>query len=353
MTEFGSDTPEIRRPVQTNWDAHYNQTDGALKVARRREVYSCLPPGEKPVYFDQVIIEAAETAGLSETATILDIGCSYPFDLKRWQEQSIARGMLYRTFIGIEPNIMQADGLNYWQPMPAAETTTHPLGRLALTREGVMFKGIQLIKTDANNLLQEPGTVDLAAFNFSFYHIAKELQRPALDEVRRALRKTVDDQTKVAGMLAISTSGNDNKAHMRHNELKIASLLSRALGSLVVPPEPLNAGFTTEDAEQLLPEVFEHVYKYEHPSGRIVIKNKRELAILMDAYRTLRDKYTDPQGQAPSEQAFESALRKIVKTEYDSARAEKRYVEDTLRQAAFIASDTPKQMPAGFVDISR
>jgi len=155
----------------------------------------------------------------------------------------------------------------------------------------------------------------------------------------------------VDGMMALSTSGNDNKNHMRQNEIHIAYVLSKLMSSTVTPPEPLNSGFTTEDAEVLLAQEFKYVYKFEH-KAKIVIKTAEQKEIMLDAYRTLRDKYTDARGRKPDVATFEAALYSVVTKEFDRAARADTYVEDQLTQAAFFASDTPKNLPKKFVLIS-
>lgn len=330
-------------PVPTDWDEHYNQTDGALKVDARRKVNFCLEEGVLPVYFDKEIIVGAEAAGLAEDAVIIDIGCSYPYDLNSWQQHSSKAGKLFRQFIGIEPNTQQFNGLRFWQPANIGAPVQEKQKTKRALRWGNLgpaLLGVELIKSDANDIPLDDSTVDMAAFNFSFYHIHKHLQRAAIRETKRVLKKLSGSETEVAGMITLSTSGNENKYYMRQNEIVIARMLSLLMGSAVTAPEPLNSGFTTEDAEVLLLQEFKYVYKFEH-RGQIVIKNEEEEEILLAAYRTLRDKYTDENGLKPSCEVFEIALQELVGKQLKDARDSDTHVTDLLRQAAFFASDRP------------
>ena len=321
----------------------------------------------KPVDFDLELVNTLGHIGLSETATIVDIGCGYGDTLDMW-ELTGHKGRL----IGIEPNSEQFNGRPFWQPLATDEelealkkagnqSKINEYYVLHQGRRGSQFGRIELFEANANFLPLPDGTVDLVTFMFSFYHILEEKQDAALDEAKRVLRQPTPGQgsngdEEIAGILALATSGDNNKEGIRRNEAKIAAELSKLMETEIEPPDPLNSGFTTEDAENILPTKFKHVsvFKHdeEHTGAKIVIKTKIQKDILFNGYRTLRDQYKHSSGMIPSERMFEIALQKVVGKQIVEAEALGNYVEDQISQALFIASDQPlKRLPAKYLPV--
>lgn len=347
LSEIDPTTPGTRQP--TDWSEHYDEADGPAKVAARRAVYDCLEPGIEPVNFEVEVIDALHYAGFSDTATVLDIGCSYPSFLELWQLCG-HRGRL----IGIEPNSKQFNGLPFWQPQatdpnPAvlkSDGYKDKFGAFYKLNEGDSAKeleGVELFEADANYIPLPDGTVDLASFMFSFYHVPKAKQGLALEEARRVLRAS----NHGAGILALATSGGDNKEAARKDEERIASLLSVVMKSSITPPEPLNSGFTSEDATVVLPEIFRHVYVFEH-RAKIVINDSNSTHTYLNSHRSLRDKYRDENECMPPLVLFEKVLDAVVAARVEDAIIENGRFEDRLSQALFFASDETINLPEKF-----
>ena len=61
---------------QSDWDDHYNTPEGRNNVAIRQALYWNLAPGQVPPDYELEIISALQHAGVPNTASLLDIGCS-------------------------------------------------------------------------------------------------------------------------------------------------------------------------------------------------------------------------------------------------------------------------------------
>lgn len=350
LSEIDPTTASVRQP--TDWSEHYDEADGPAKVAARRAVYDCLEPGVEPVNFEIEVIDALHHAGFSNTATVVDIGCSYPSFLEMWKLSGH-----FGELIGIEPNTKQFNGLPFWQPHGADATLAalkfqgdqeklDAFYKLNAGDSATELEGIDLFEADANFIPLPDGTVDLASFMFSFYHVPKDKQAPALEEVRRVLRAGKDG----AGILALATSGEDNKEVARQDELRIGKLLSLIMKTTVTPPEPLNSGFTSEDATLLLPKMFRYAYVYEYKT-KIVINDRSSMHIYLNSHRSLLDKYRDKENKMPEHFYFEKVLASVVGSKIEDDIMDNGKFEDTLSQALFFASDEPINLPEKFKPI--
>jgi hypothetical protein len=342
------------------WNQHYNDPLGSEKVEQRRAVYDCLRPGEHPVNFERELRAAAVHAGLDAGASIVDVGCSFPWFLLSWQ----GSGHTGRL-VGIEPNTAQFNGLPYWEPKdgqhdPKSLLDGMPPDALELffsqiEVENDALPGIHLFKSDANFIPATSGSVDLLSFMFSFYHVRKDRQLPAIIEARRVLRKDTSRQDalgRVSGMFALATSGNQNKRGIRENEIRIAAMLSELYGEEVTPPEPLNSGFTTEDARTVLPPSFRYVYEYLHET-EMFIDSDDDVAVVIKAYKTLRDKYRKTSGEFPDKLTFSLVLRECVELEMFERIDKGSETVDHISQSLFLASDRELDLPDKYKELTK
>lgn len=336
--------------LQTDWSRHYDTPEGPRKVAARRAVYDCLEEGVEAVNFEIEVITALGMAGLRDTATIVDVGCSYPSFLELWQITG-HKGRL----IGIEPNTEQFNGLPFWQPLGAdsGELKEEDRFKAFFKRHGgaenLGMPNVELFEAHANYIPLPNESADLVSFMFSFYHVPKEKQPTAIDEAKRVLVSQSGDE--VTGVFALATSGNHNKEGIRENETKIAAVLSELMGMEIQPPEPLNSGFTSEDAEELLTKKFQYVAEFEH-KARIVFDTPFHKAVLLNAYHSLHDKYRHKSGITPDKRTFELATQNVVGEQLLAASIHGASVEDKLHQSLFIAGHSPLRLPSKYHRLS-
>lgn len=337
------------------WDEHYTDLSAPEKVAMRRKVDECLEPGVEPVDFDFKLITVAHALGLHDGAAIVDIGCGIS------DERSLLAGFKVAGFhnsllVGIEPNISETYGRDYWQPggtreemeQLKAEGDPDKIRHLYTLQAGQRREdGTELYKADANFIPFPDSTFDLAVFNFSLYHVDKDKQTAALEEARRVLKHSGGE---ISGILAITTSGPDNKQGACALQLEVAKELSKDSDEPYAAPAPLSSGFTSDDARKLVPEHFKHVYMYEH-RATTVFNTPQTKEIYLNSQRTFRDLYRTPDGHIPSPQLFERTLRKVVRRQLLYTFLMGSRFEDQLSRALILASDQELTVPEDYRQI--
>lgn len=339
-------------PNDNMWEEHYTDISAPEKVAFRRQVDICLEPGVEPVDLDFKLINLAYALGLHDGAAIVDIGCGIS------DERSLLAGFKLAGFansllVGVEPNISKEYGRDYWQPKGSKQEfdqlrdggSIEQLLEYSQLRVGQERQdGTLLYKTDANFIPFPDSTFDLAVFNFSMYHVDKDKQAPALEEARRVLKT---NNGEVSGILTITTSGPDNKKGACALQLEIAKELSKETNEIYSAPAPLSSGFTSDDAIELVPKHFKHVYIYEH-RATTVFNTPRTKNIYMNSQRTFRDLYRTSSGAIPEPELFERTLRKVVRREMLYTFLTGRRFEDRLSRALVLASDQELTVPPDY-----
>lgn len=346
--------------IPTDWNEHYAR-NGEINIALRQMGYVLTPEGIPHIDWDVAEYEACRAVGLRDDSTIVDVGCGKPNRLELWHLLGHTGGK-----IGIEPNVTQFDGRPYWQLQGGKPLLIDTSGRVIGSDKPILTpydedRNIFLIQGDANFMpFIQPGTIDLISFMFSFYHVDPSKQEPAIDLARELLAKMGGARTAegvVDGIFSLATSGRHNKEKAREDELRIAHLLTRLLKTHVQPPEPLNSGFTSEKAKQLLSRKFRHLYCLEHKTNMVVIDDFSQ-GVYLRSHMSLRDKYRykDLKGNDcyPSEGLFSSVVDMIVGGQIRDAVEDKLPFLDTISQSLFLASDRElKNLPPGFIEIRR
>lgn len=327
----------------SDWRGHYNTVRGPEKIEARQQVYWLAHEmAESGQDQDRIDLEleaviALQHAGLPSDGTIVDIGCSLPNFLQLWKLNN-HRG----TLIGIEPNIKQIDSMPYWQPAQIVEDgkgftfKTSETG--TSTREG--FEGIEVYEAWASALPVPSGSADAATMMLMMYHVPKALQSDALGEAKRILNKE-------SGIFGLTTRANDNKRWLRTQEQAIGDELSKIRGEQIIPPPPVNSGFTSEDAAAVLPDFYKHVYTYDH-TAEIRIDNSQAVTIVERAIWSLLDKYVDRSGQPPNEEQFDTAINKVLGKEFLAVCAGRLVLTDLFNESLFIAADRELDLPEKF-----
>ncbi len=286
--------------TQEFWNSHYNSPDGKAKVEARQKYYWCLPPGEYPPDYDLEMLSGAQEAGIGPDATIADIGCSFPHFLELWKLLG-HQGRL----VGVEPNIMQFDGLPYWKPLSAAhklleleiarDTTGN--GDFYISEQGDGTKsvdGIELYQSDAGNLPFEDNTIDFAAAMWSLYQLNEAEILPALHHI--------DSKLKEGGIFGAALSGKANKPNLQKFMSDFAIFMSQQIGRNVTSPPPLQEGCTTEKGIAMLSQVFEYV-AHKHFSQELVVYDDLSVGFLTGAILSFSDRFLSEDG-APLEEEF-------------------------------------------------
>ncbi|MDO8265873.1 MAG: methyltransferase domain-containing protein [Candidatus Saccharibacteria bacterium] len=326
--------------AMSDWNSHYDNPDGFAKVAARRSVYDLVGEGVRIIDWDQEAINLLGFFGILREIEFADIGCSFPHLLEKMINAGY-RGKNNGPLYGVEPNTQQFGKLGYWEPQDKNAGVSR-LENLRL-REGSHLNGIKLLRATAQELPFDDDALDVASLMFSAYHIPESKQGKAFDELKRVLRSN--------GLLLLATSGNDNKKGMRVNETKIAECLSEILKREVIAPEPLNSGFTSEKAVEVLGSKFDNVINFNH-KFIIVISDKKRARIILDAYRSLIDmyKFADQQGSEDrvTKENFDVALQKVVLSGIERAISNGRFVTDTAVQDLFVASDSGLLVPENY-----
>ncbi|MDL2341990.1 MAG: class I SAM-dependent methyltransferase [Patescibacteria group bacterium] len=326
-----------------DWRGQYNTVSGPEKIEARQRVYWLAVEtdetvdGLKRVDLELETLIALQQAGVSNKATIVDIGCSFPNFLQLWKLHNH-----HGRLIGIEPNSKQLGSLAFWQPSEAGagDKESYVL-KPGVTKKG--FEGIELYEAWADSLPLSSGEADVTTMMFMMYHVPKDLQLKALQEAKRI-------QKPQHGIFALATRGKNNKAELRQVETAISEELSRLRGETVVAPPPVNSGFTSENAAVILPEVYEYVYAYQHRAD-LVMNSPVGAAIINRAVWSLLDKYVTIDGQPPTEEQFSSAVMHVLRRRFLAASAGQVALKDVLDESLFVASDSPLDLPSKFVQL--
>ncbi len=342
------------------WNSLYDTPDGKTGVDIRQMVYQLLKPGVEAPDYDQIVIEGAQLAGISNEARILDIGCSFPRFLQLWRMAG-HKGEL----IGIDPNVKQFGDLPYWElrgssaEFEALQREGNPV-KLAeffrlMGRPGQGdFEGIKLYRAGAGFIPLQSDSVDLDVSIFSGYHAF--VHRQALEEAKRVLKVARRRDHMIlpgerAGISAFATSGNENKRRMQKDQVTMASLITIILKQEIAPPPPLQDGFTSEDAAAILPEIYKYVYR--RPFRQEIVYNLGKEIVLM-AHRTFRPSFRPASGELPTQfrdlsserpiikpKVFEYALQAVVAGHIDDAMEAGRDITDIASRDVFFGSDEP------------
>ncbi len=323
----------------TYWRQQYGDLDGPDKIAARRELNYCLDEGVSPIDFDQLAYKSLKAVGVGERATILDIGCSFPFYLEAWK-MARHKGHL----IGVDPNSEQFNGLPFWQPLGKdreyerirqegdPEKLSAFYERIGKLHTG-SISGIELISAPADFIPLSDNEADVVSWMFSAYAIAKEKQEASFEEAYRVQKED--------GIHVIATSAGNNKEGIRENEAKIAAALTEQTGVEFLKPIPINAGFTSEDAVERMAKDFNHVWVFPHRQ-KMVFDSPRRHRALLKAYMSFRDGYLarHDHAQIPTTTEFEMGLMAVVGTQIAEAYIDNHgRIEDTLAQDLVFASD--------------
>ena len=341
---MGEQFPGYRQDV---FQEHYERPEAPIDVLKRQLVYWCTEgriAGEPAIDLEIEAHKALTHAGVPATATIMDVGCSFPNFLNYWK----LMGHTGRL-IGVEPNTKQFEGqLSYWRPVAtlpgqrggnAGKSIYELVGNTA--KPG--FEGVEMFASTVDSLPLHDGEVDVLTSMFMFYHVPRDVQPFALQEIKRQLKPET-------GIFVLATRGFDNKSGIRANEARIAQALSRMRGEWISPPPPVNSGFTSEDARKILPAYFPEVREYNH-RDRLLFRYAPDAQIegadiLQGAYYTLRAMYKNSGGESVSDEEFEFAFREVLGTDIDGVRTGKNVIRDTLDESLFIASDRPLNLPS-------
>lgn len=345
MNELDPETP--RDP---EWEKQFNVVHGHGLIATRQFVYNLLPRGEVAPDYAGEIHEAAVYAGVSEHASIVDAGCSFPRDLLLWK---LARHL--GALVGYDKNPKQFQAFSIFHPakIPASSAPFKLREEFIQKSDFEIWKGrdeyagISLIEASAAYTPIADRSVDLITASFVWQQLDKSEQSPAIIEAKRMLKNAEnypDSDGQQSGIFAMSTSDSDNKQLMHENETKIATVLSQILGRTIYPPVPLQEGFTTEKALEVMAENFNFVYVKKFKQD-IVADSEGAKQILLNAYRTLGKHYVDDGGNEISTDELEFALRVVPSAQIDDALRKGNAVIDKMRRAIIFASDKPINLP--------
>ncbi len=317
--------PELETYVDlSDLGGHYDN-EGKTKVDIRQMVYQCVETGLPTPDYDFEVVQALQYAGIKDTDTIVDIGCSYPTFLEFWRETG-HKGQLK----GIDPNTAQFNDLSYQQ-----------YGQER--KDGRILPGIELYEAAADAIPLEDNSADAITAMFSASHWDQEKLLDALDEVIRV--------GKPSFIFAAALSGHDNKLIMHRDQQHIARFCSDVLEKEVIPPPPLHAGLTSERAEAILPRKFENVYKKMF-SYTIWIDKPGSKEIMLNAHRTQFDLYKTVDGDIVRPSLVETGLQLLVGETIDRKLANGEAYTDTCLRTVLLASPRPIHVDSGYQIVS-
>lgn len=347
-----------------NWGTNYDTADGKAKIAARQAVYWCLADNIKPPDYDLEVIQGFEHAGIEPNATLLDIGSSKP-SFHKLCKMTGTGGKL----ISIDPYEKQFGGLTFYEPQGGREEfeallkdgdatkIANFLKEIRGTEHGE-YEGITLIKAGADFIPVEDGSVDGATTIFSGYHAFKN--PGALYEIKRKLRvpSGVGRTAIRAGIHADTTSGNENKETSIEKEGEVAFYLSRLLGRKILPPPPLQAGFTAERTLEVFPTIYNKVY-VKRIEQEIIFNGSK--IIIMRAIMTYRDSFIPQSGTLPDKfrdldftdkpvirkDIFNKAVEVVVGGQIEDAEEAGVLITDKVRRIITFSSDQEINLPTG------
>lgn len=334
------------------WMSHYNDSDGPLKVSLRRNLNSCLAPGQTVLDVDQFAIDAIRKAGIDDSRPIYDVGCGGEYRLLRLLAVSGHKGSLK----GFEPNTAQISGAT-WEPGEPDPELESLLLSGDSTRVDTFFErfrtydpprharmgAITLIETVANYLPVPTKSSGATASMFAAYAIPKEKQPAAFREMAR----TVDDD----GINPVFLSHDGNKAGIRREEFLIGKVLEEITGEPVQTPRPINAGLTTEAGVELMADIWPYLYLYEH-EGTIYINTAVRAKAYEAAHYTTSDLYIVGQGNdsrpvtiGEYSEAFEEVVGREFKLAGINEAGTGGAITDDLKQGLIIGSRRELELP--------
>lgn len=359
------DPTEIQQTTPFNWGINYDTVEGKNKIAIRQAVYWCLAKGIEPPDYDSEIIKGFEYAGLNNNSTLLDVGSSKP----SFHKLCILTGMGAKL-ISMDPYEKQFNGLTYYEPQGSKaefsallnEGDDSKIERFLREIEGKTddeFEGITLIKAGSDFIPVKDGTIDGATTIFSGYHAF--VNREAIYEIKRKLRiaSGIGISAVRAGIHADATSENENKETSIQKEGEVALYLSDELGQKILPPPPLQAGFTAEDTLEVFPNIYNNVYVRR--INQEIIFSTANKPIILGAIKTYRDSFTPVSGKLQdkyrdltyknkpviSEDIFNEAVDEIFSKQIDDAEKRGTPITDKVRRIITFSSDDEIDLPKG------
>lgn len=321
----------IRQMSEAFTDSRFDTPAGGEGVNARHNVY--LLSQTRPDFIVEIILAARE-AGVSQDASVLDLGPSFPWDLIAWSLYGHSADKLAAA----DPYVKQYKDLPYLRPiLPTVEVAKlldtdrqtdkrHYFEQVTNTGNPKVYDdykvgGMTLYEAGADSLPIATSSIDVITSAFSWQQIDPDKQPASLREVLRLLKNVEDygeegdalGTRQQAAIFAMAASGNLNKEEVHEKEIEIAKLLSLMLGIIIVPPKPLQAGFTYEDALEILPAHFNKVYakffKEDMP-----VDSRFALEIVLNSFRSLFNQYTDEAGNVVNKAFAEIALQEVVGT---------------------------------------
>lgn len=362
ISNFETDTSD-----QFDWSTNYKTPEGKARVDARQAVYWCLEPGIHPPDYDVIVADVLASAGVPMNGTIVDGGCSHPggfLGLLKLLDYSVD------GLIGFEPHAEQFDGLPYWKkqtgnPTIDAIKESKDPGKLQsfYLRDfgnGKETNGISLYEASADDIPLSDRSANAVTTIFSGYLAFRN--RSALLEIKRIL-KTADDFRDLdikqrSGLHIDVGSGNENKEGMIADETDIAEVLTVITGKKILPPPPLQAGFTTEDAVEIFPKLYNRVY-IKRIEQEIIYNYGR--AIILNSHMTYRDSYDVESGELAEEyrdlayehkqvisyDVFKMAVELVVGSKIDAAQKIGKLITDKTRRHVIVSSDEEVDLPTG------
>lgn len=338
------------RPI----DRHFNVSHGSQLVAARQAVYYCLEGDRQPPDYGVEIVNTLAQAGVSDRAKIVDVGCSFPWDLKLLQLAGHTGEL-----IGIDPNTAQFKNLPYWEIRGSREqflallaaNDEAGLGAFLKRRMGNSdneeFAGITLMKGWAHFIPLRSGMVDVVISSFSAQQWDEARQRESFAEIKRILRPNADYAASdaltangrlQAGLFAKMASGERNKCGIHERERAISEYLSQQMSRRIIGPVPMQAGFTYEKGLKVLPHAFRYIH-IKYFQEKIVFDSRGDKEIALNSYRSLFDQYMDEGGNIVPEAQCEKALQEVVGREIEEGIRTGNYVTDVMDRAETVCSD--------------
>lgn len=205
------------------------------------------------------------------------------------------------------------------------------MNQLRESSENPLFESPNVVAVNgsAESLPIRDESVDIAFVNFMLYHQNGRERLQTYSELKRI--------TKPDGIVIAGTSGVVNKAHQRMFEFFVANEISEETKA----PAPMNAGFTSERAENELPANFRgwHISFFEQ-IGDFRISDEAKVDASVDSIRTARKLYKPE----PSEEAFEAALGKVKQRLMQRVLDGKPLV-DSIHRTFVVMSQEPTGLP--------
>lgn len=339
--------------LETQFDIH-----GPARVAARKLVYELTVSDQGHFDFDNEFVLALNVADVRRDARIADIGCAYPYTLM----ELLLAGYIGELY-GVEPNVAQFGGFPFWEPTTSGSlksVVSHPndiakLNTAYRTSAHIVTPDrIKLIKGEANELPLD-GAFDVISFLLSLAQVRSDKQLLAIQLAKSKLRDE--------GIVVVGTGGAQNKRGTTaqpgiiEKETMVAEIATELLGDSVMPPDPINAGCTTENMEVLLGKLWKYAYAYKHV-GNIVVKSSFDLEIVMNSVRSMRDRFKTLDGRKLHhevyDELFEEALFKAFSTEIEAVRLGRIATLGQTHRALGIASDRELKVDTTkFVEIPR